>query len=305
MYERLIQLATNTPWAIDRRYAAIIQDILAFRARGGRLTGAEIRARVSAADPQPRQTRAVVGALAVLPVWGPITHRAFQASSGVTSVETIKASFRQLLSNDQVGTILLDVSSPGGIATGIPELADDIFQARATKRVVAIANAQAMSAAYWLASQASELVVTPSGEVGSVGVYLITEDWSEWLETQGIKINAMSAGDHKLEGAPWQPLSAESRDFLQRDVNTIYRQFLSAVARGRGTSVADVERSYGQGRGVPAGDAVRLGMADRVETIEQTIARLSGRPTSVASSASSRATALAYADATLALLERS
>ena len=75
------------------------------------------------------------------------------------------------LANDpEVGTVIVDIDSPGGLVTGTPEAGDAIFAARSGAQVVALINPLAASAAYWLASQAAEVVAVPSADVGSIGV---------------------------------------------------------------------------------------------------------------------------------------
>lgn len=52
--------------------------------------------------------------------------------------------------------------------------------------------------------------------------------------------------------------------------------FVSAVARNRGVKASDVRGGFGEGRMVGAKEAVSLGMADRVGTLDETISRLVG-----------------------------
>lgn len=275
-YARIINAAMTTPWAITPEKAMIIRDILQFRAAGGRLTAEEIRARVGAAmdedKPKPRQS----GLVAVIPVWGVIAHRTFDASSGMTSTEMIGGWLRKAVDDEEVSAIILDISSPGGMVDGTPELSAEVFAARKVKPVYAIANAMAASAAYWVGSQATEFSMIPSGTVGSIGCYMISEDWSEYLAKEGIKFNPISAGDFKLEGAWWEPLSDDARAHYQAQVDTIYADFLKAVARGRNTTVANAKKTFGQGRCYDAAEALSRGMVDRVETFDQLIARVSG-----------------------------
>jgi len=278
MYDRILRKAIRTPWAIEPTYAAIVQDLLGFRAAGGRLTEDEIVARIEAHTGEKfagsRQAPTPSGSIAVIPIYGVIAHRAFEASSGATSTEYVGAQLRRVMAEPSIGTILFDVSSPGGTIEGVPELAAAIAAARKTKYIVASSNALMASAAYWIGSQAHEVVVTPSGGVGSVGVFTLTEDWSEKLARDGVKINAISAGDYKLEGAWWEPLSDEARAFLQQSVDSAYASFTGAVAKGRGTTAATVKKQYGQGRCLEADAALAAGMVDRIETFDQTIARL-------------------------------
>ena len=134
------------------------------------------------------------------------------------------------------------------------------------------------SAAYWIGSQAHEVVMIRSGDVGSIGVYSLHEDWSGHLEQEGIKITTLKFGDRKIEGAPWEPLDDEARAHFQGQVNQIGREFQAAVARGRGVDVAQVRREFGDGRVFGAKEAMKRGLVDRVATLDETIARVaSGR----------------------------
>jgi ClpP class serine protease len=144
--------------------------------------------------------------------------------------------------------------------------------------MVAVANTQASSAAYWLGSQAHEVVVSPSGEIGSIGVYQVHRDASKAFEGAGIRHTLVKAGKFKTEGNPYEPLGDEARDAAQQAVNDYYGMFVSDVARGRGVAAEDVTDGYGEGRQLTAKRAVKAGLADRVATLGQTVSRLaSGR----------------------------
>lgn len=192
-------------------------------------------------------------------------------------LDTFKRSFRDALSNPEVGAIVIDVDSPGGVVDFIPETAAEIRAARGQKPIVAVANTLAASAAYWLASQADEISVTPSGEAGSIGVYAAHRDLSGALEMAGIKNTLIHAGKFKVEGNPFEPLTDEARAHIQEDVDAFYSMFTADVARGRGVKQTEVADGYGEGRVLNAKDAVRAGLADRVETLSEAVARLASR----------------------------
>jgi ClpP class serine protease len=117
---------------------------------------------------------------------------------------------------------------------GVEELSSEVYQSRGKKKMIAVANAMAASAAYWIASAADELVVTPSGQIGSIGVFAAHEDISKAAEMQGVKVSLISAGKYKTEGNPFEPLSSEARAAMQRDVDVFGEMFTAAVARNRG-----------------------------------------------------------------------
>jgi signal peptide peptidase SppA len=282
-YQRIIQAVSETPWAILPAKLAVIRDLLAFRAAGGKLTAEEIRERIDARLPEVEaasnagSTR-VRGGVMVLPLVGTITQRAdmFTESSGAASTERLAIRFRQALADPEVGSIILDVDSPGGGVSGVEELSTEIFKARGQKPITAVANSLAASAAYWIATAADELVVTPSGEVGSIGVFTMHQDLSLLLEKEGVKVELIAAGKYKTEANPFEPLTDEARAAIQTRVDEYYDLFVRAVARHRGVKPADVRNGFGEGRVVGARQAVSLGMADRVATLDDTIARLSG-----------------------------
>ena len=275
-YDRIIGYVLNTPWAITSERLLVIMDVLAFYAAGHKFTAEEIEQRVGAAQ---RPTARTAGAIAVLPLFGIIAQRAniMTQTSGGTSTELFGKQFEAAMADPQVGAVIIDVDSPGGSVHGVDELSSLIYSARGVKPVVAVANSLAASAAYWIATAAEELVVTPTGEVGSIGVLAAHEDDSEMFQKAGVRTTLISAGKYKTEGNPYEPLSDEARAYLQQRVDDYYGLFVGAVARNRGVGVQAVREGFGEGRVVGAKQAKALNMVDRIETLDDTIARLQRR----------------------------
>lgn len=275
-YGHILNFVYETPWAILPSKMAIILDLLSLRASGGMLTEEEIQARIGAvAKPQNRN----VGAIAVLPLFGTIIPRGnmMMESSGATSVERFTQQFRQAMADPQVGGVLVDIDSPGGNVQGVAELADEIHAARGVKPIAAIANSLAASAAYWIGTSADELSVTPTGEVGSIGVFAAHEDISALMEKRGVKTTIISEGKYKTEGHPYGPLDDEARAAIQERVGEYYGMFIDAVGRNRGVAASDVRAGFGEGRVVGAKKAKQLRMADYVETMDGAMQRLARR----------------------------
>lgn len=274
-YEHVMAYVAETPWAILPSKLDAILTVLATRAAGETIDAAEIESIVGAAA--RRDAPRAGAAVAVLPLFGVISHRAgtLKESSGGTSTERFGAALRQAVADPGISAIVLDVDSPGGTVSGVPELAADLFRARGRKPIVAVANALAASAAYWVAAQADELVVAPSAQVGSIGVMSAHTDVSKALEMRGIKTSYITSAKYKVEGAPDMPLSAEAGGHIQSQVDYYHGLFVRAVARGRGVPVADVRgERFGEGRVYHAAAAVERGMADRIATLDQVIGEL-------------------------------
>ena len=273
-YQHIRSEFYGKPWAILPDKLRQIDALMQFWGAGNKLTDEEVRDRIGAG---PRVTPKTPGVVALIPIYGVVAHRMNMVQDisgpGGTSIEKLTATFRQALNDPNVKAIVFDVDSPGGAVDGVPELADEIYSARGQKKIVAVANTMAASAAYWLASAASELVVTPSGAVGSIGVWGAHEDWSQALEKEGVKVTLISAGKYKTEGNPYQPLSDEAKAALQADVDHFYSMFVKAVAKNRGVAQEKVGDGYGQGRMVMASLAAKQGMVDGVATLDETLAR--------------------------------
>jgi capsid assembly protease len=268
----VLQAFMEKPWAILPNKLAIIEEIVMRHVTGEKLSAEEIQARVNGGiRAEERQIRNV----AILPLFGVIFPRANMVDNisgpGGTSAERFGQSFSKLMNDPAIDAIVIDINSPGGQVGGVQEVSKKIFESRGAKPIIAVANPLTASAAYWIGSAADELVVTPSGDVGSIGVYAVHEDISAALEQEGIKISIISAGKYKVEANQYQPLSEEARTAIQSDVDEIYDTFVNDVARNRGASPDVVRNSFGEGRTVMAEQAVKIGMADRVATLDDVV----------------------------------
>jgi len=280
-YRNIIQAITAAPWAILPETLQAITELIALRAAGGRFSAEEIEQRIEA-GPGSRQPYQSGTAVAVIPVTGVLMPRASLVSqmSGATSLQSVGAAIDAAAADDGISAIVLEVDSPGGSVGLVPETAAKVRAAASQKRVVAVANTMAASAAYWIASQATEVVVAPSALVGSIGVVQAHEDHSGEMEQKGVATTFIHAGRFKVEGHPYGPLDDDARASMQAMVDDFYGLFVADVAKGRGVSAATVRSDYGEGRVLTAKKALAAGMADRIDTLESTLARVLRAPNS-------------------------
>lgn len=267
----VLGLFNSEPWAILPGALTALMDAARRYSAGETPATADAQAVARQAAP------AVGGEIGLLRLHGTIYPRGggpLFEMFGLSSAEQFAGQFRAAVNDSRIGAIVIDVNSPGGAVSGVDELSKLIYDARGTKPIVAVANHLMASAAYWIGTAADELVVTPSAEVGSVGVFAAHQDISQMAEREGVKVTLVSAGKFKTEANPYEPLTEEARASIQARVDDYYDMFVKAVARNRGASVADVRGGFGEGRVVGARQAVADGMADRVDTLEGTLVRL-------------------------------
>ncbi len=266
--------ALSEPLLIEPAFARRLIGVFQRKQLGELFDGAKLHAELGIEAASSRKAATQPPQIAVIPVYGVIAQH---PQSMGASTEDIGAQFDAAMASRSVNAVLFDIDSPGGTVTGVPELAAKIAAARGQKPMMALANSLAASAAYWIASACDEIMVTPSGETGSIGVYTVHEDWSKSLEQEGVKITPVSAGKYKLEGAPWEPLSEEAQATLQARVEEVYGWFVKDVGANRGATQTAVREGYGQGRVLGAAQSVKANLADRVGTFEDAVARLATR----------------------------
>lgn len=213
------------------------------------------------------------GRVAVIPVHGVLTKRGGWMAE---STDRIGAAVNAAADHKGIAGIVLDIDSPGGSTYGQLEFGELIYQARDKKPIAAVANPLAASAAYWTAAAASRIAVTPSGDVGHIGVWSLHLDHSKMLDEIGIKPTFVYAGEHKVDGNFYEPLTDSARASMQASVDEAYRAFTDGVAKMRGISKVKA-REMGDGRIHSADAALTHGFVDRVSTLEQVLHDMGAR----------------------------
>ncbi len=173
----------------------------------------------------------------------------------------------------EIRSIVLLIDSPGGTVDGTKELADAVAAAAQEKRVIAQVDGMAASAAFWVASQATQIFAQPTDMVGSIGVILPLLDISKNLEEDGVELVTITTGKFKAAGMLGTEITEEQRAEFQKLVDGRFEIFTAAVAKGRGMS-PKVLAPLADGRMFLAKNALTLGLIDGIRTIEATLARV-------------------------------
>lgn len=184
-----------------------------------------------------------------------------------TSTQAVDLAVREAAGNAKVDALVLLIDSPGGSVYGLTELAETIRAARQRKPVIAMVSGLAASAAYSTASGATRIIASPSSELGSIGVYTMHEDWSRALDQQGVAVTLVHAGEGKVDGNPYKPLSDAARADMLRTTRRYYETFVGDVAAGRRVPETTVVNQW-KARVYGAAEAVRLGLADSIGSLD-------------------------------------
>lgn len=287
---RIAARVFNTPLLVLPSTALTIATLLSSRS-GLELEGEDLRALVEAQGPQAsrfvgsrkgpdgeRRPYAMQDGTAIVTVDGELVNRGawLGTSSGLVSYEGITAQLSAGRSDPAVTSGIIDLNSPGGEAVGAMEAAAAARAFAAEKPLIAVVNGMAASAAYAIASGASEIVTAPSGISGSIGVVMLHVDQSQKLAKAGVSPTLIFAGAHKVDGHSLGPLPDAVRDDMQAEVDRFYGLFVDTVAAGRPNLDADAIRAT-EARTFIGQAAVDVGLADQVGTFDDALASLKSR----------------------------
>lgn len=221
-FQRIIEHTYFTPWLITEQGWQSVHSLVeahVIRERAVRPTedifGGELA------------VMTVEGGVATIPIHGVIGRRMGMLEKSCGAVDTLDVAedLNSAMVNPMVKSIILDVDSPGGTVSGVPELAQQIADAAKKKNVVAFANDLMASAAYWVSAGARRVYATPSSTVGSIGVFMPHIDQTKRFEQAGLRVDLIKSGKFKGAGYPGTALTEEQRALLQTGVNETHEAF--------------------------------------------------------------------------------
>ncbi|MDE2284718.1 MAG: S49 family peptidase [Hyphomicrobiales bacterium] len=258
----------GTPLMIARAKLEVILGVI-----GPRLTGS-LTQPVLIDSSGGQELSITAEGIAVVSIIGTLVSRSsyVDAASGLASYGELGDAISAAFDDPAVRGIVLEIDSPGGEVGGLFDLVERIGALKTStgKPLSAVANEAALSAAYAIASTADRIYVTQTGEVGSIGVVAAHVDESSADAKAGLAWTFMFAGERKIDGNAHQPLSGVARDAIQADIDQLYEQFASLVAKNRGLTPEEVR---GTEAAIFRGQrGLRAGLADRIGTIETAVA---------------------------------
>ncbi len=263
---RALELAASQPWLM---LPDALDNLLTISDRMGDPTALATKRGERLEDTRKVTLR---NGVAVVPVIGPIFRYAnlFTEISGATSTQVLATDIQRALDDPKVKSIVLNIDSPGGVASGINELAEMIYAGRSRKRIVAYIGGTGASAAYWVATAASEIVIDEASLAGSIGVVVeaVVENEKATGRTR-YQIVSRNAPNKRPDLG-----TEEGRAKLGETIDALSEVFEDKVARNLGVPVEKVPEMGDHGGLRVGADAVKHGLAHRTGSLESLITEL-------------------------------
>ncbi len=273
MNDTILKMLGGQVWAIAPEKLDALIELARHRLASGAPSMLSVEPRA-----KRKQTRRQTAA--VLPLHGVISHRSgglLELFGFGTSTESFGKLFVRVMDDPMIDAVLMDIDSGGGEHSGTPELSRMIFENRGRKKITAIANSMAASAAFWIGSAADEFIVTPSGMVGSIGVMRIHTDETAAAEKAGVRFTVLRSAPYKYEGSSIEPLADSARAHFQSIIDEAHGQFVADLRRNLGHRLSRQQvQALADGRLYSAPEALRRGFVDRVASFDDVLGEISG-----------------------------
>lgn len=267
-------MAFNTPLLAVPSEIEAVQGYLMSRYVGDSVQMININAANAKPDSAStaKQAQSDVNNIAVVRLHGLLTTRHGEIGADCTSLlsyEKLSSVLTELVGNESIDAIVLDGNTGGGSAVGCHECAELILSLRERKPIYGIVNYATFSAGYYLMSSCTEIYISKTASLGSIGVIWSHFDYSAAIEKDGINITVIHKGDQKNDLSPYEALSQDAKERIESSISLIYDQFVSHVSSARGIPVESViSTQAGIFRGQSAIDA---GLADNLMTPQDAI----------------------------------
>ena len=189
---------------------------------------------------------------------------------GLTSKDICQL-FRDVRANESIKTVVFRVNSPGGSALASDEIWREVKLTNKTKKVIVSMGDVAASGGYYIAAPASTIFAEPTTITGSIGVFGVIPYTGKMMENKlGITFDRASTNDHSVLTTN-RKLSEDEFNLIQKNVDEIYDQFKSRVAKGRGMTKEQVD-VVARGRVWTGRDALKVNLVDKLGGLEDAIA---------------------------------
>ena len=185
--------------------------------------------------------------------------------------ETYRWLIRKARFDKDVKAIVLRVNSGGGSSLASENIWREISQARKEKPVVVSFGDVAASGAYYLSCKADSIFALPGTITGSIGVFTIIPNLQSFFKNKlGVTFDGVKTAPEADILSSTRPLTPYERGMVQNAIDTIYQDFKSRVADGRGMNIGFVD-SIAQGRVWSGTLGQSLGLVDRIGTLQDAI----------------------------------
>jgi len=195
------------------------------------------------------------------------------AVRGVIRNDQDRSEALDRLAKSSARAVIVHVDSPGGTAAGSEQLYQSLRAVAAKKPMVVVVDGLAASGGYIAALSADHVVARSAALVGSIGVLFQFPNFTDLLNTIGVKVESVKSSPLKASPNGFEPTSPEARAAIDSLIKDTYAWFRGLVKDRRQLDDANLER-VADGRVFTGRQGVELKLVDELGGEEEAIAWL-------------------------------
>jgi protease IV len=186
--------------------------------------------------------------------------------------DKLSATLRKVRMDDKVKAVVLRVNSPGGSSLASDVIWREVALTKKVKPIIVSMGDVAASGGYYISCAADSIFAEPNTITGSIGIFAVLPNMQKFFNDKlGVTFDGVKTGKYADLGNVSRPLTADEKAILQTQVNRGYDEFTKAVANGR-HKTQEYINSIGQGRVWTGQQALKIGLVDRLGSIDDAIA---------------------------------
>jgi protease-4 len=191
---------------------------------------------------------------------------------GAIASDDYRVLLQKLRNDATIDAVVLRVNSPGGSSLASDIIWREIDLLKKEKPVVVSMGNYAASGGYYISCGADSIYADANTITGSIGVFSVIPNVEMFMKNKlGITFDRVKTGQYADMPSATRTLNATEQRFMQASVDSVYASFKSRVAIGRKKSVTYID-SIAQGRVWIGADAVKVGLVDKIGTLNEAIA---------------------------------
>ncbi len=184
--------------------------------------------------------------------------------------ELIIKALKKARKESSIKAIVLRINSPGGSALASDIIWREIDLTKKEKPLVVSIGNYAASGGYYMACVADKIIAEPTSITGSIGVFGIVPNISEFADKIGINGEQVGTNKQSVGYSIFEPINESFLKVTKEGVEDFYATFVEKVAAGRNMTFAQVD-SIAQGRVWTGKEAVKNGLVDELGSLEDAI----------------------------------